>query len=541
MISRRSLMASAATIATLAPVTRALGKPAQGPVTADWASLAAHFKSPEWFRDAKLGLWSHWGPQCVPERGDWYGRKMYIQGDPYYEHHVRTYGHPSEFGFMEFNNMWQADKWQPEELVARYKAAGAKYIVSMANHHDNLDMFASSHHEWNTLRVGPKRDIVGTWEKAVRKAGLRFGVSNHSSHAWHWWQTAYGYDAEGPKAGVRYDAFRLTKADGAGKWWAGLDPQKLYTGPSMVVPDGINSIAAMNDWHGEHDRQWLETIPPNNPDFASNWLLRQMELAEKYRPDLIYMDNYGLPLEQYGLTAAAHYYNQSIAKTGRVDVVLTGKKLSAEQRLALTDDVERGFVDGIRAEPWQTCTCIGDWHYDRVLYERKGYKSAKQVMQRLMDIVSKNGNLLLSIPQRGDGSIDDEEEKILDGMARWMKINSEAVFASRPWHRFGEGPTKAVEGMQSEGKAAAFTAADIRFTTRKGKLYAAMLDWPEGASSIASLGKAALPHAKIGKVILLGHGALKFSQDAAGLHFNLPPAKSGAFVPVIRIEGAGLV
>jgi len=265
-----------------------------------------------------------------------------------------------------------------------------------------------------------------------------------------------------------------------------------------------------------------------------------MELVEKYSPDLVYMDNYGLPLERYGLAAAAHYYNRSIATNGKVDVVLTGKKLDSKQRLALTDDVERGFVDGIREQPWQTCTCIGNWHYDRELYERKGYKSAKQVVQRLMDVVSKNGNLLLSIPQRGDGSIDDEEEKILADMARWMKINREAVFASRPWRRFGEGPTKAAEGMQSEGKAAAFTAADIRFTTRKGKLYAAMLDWPDGTSAIASLGKTALPQAKIGKVFLLGHGALKFRQDAAGLYFNLPPAKSGAFVPIIRIEGAGL-
>lgn len=538
MLSRRSLLARTAAVAAASKTIPATAKTRQ--VEADWDSLASHFRCPEWFRDAKLGLWSHWGPQCVPERGDWYGRQMYIQGNPYYDHHVRTYGHPSETGFMEFIPQWRADKWDPAALVRKYKAAGAKYVVSMANHHDNLDMFASSHHEWNTTRVGPKRDIVGIWEKAVRKAGLRFGVSNHAAHAWHWWQTAYGYDAEGAKRGVRYDAFRLTKAGGAGKWWDGLDPQKLYTGPSMLVPDGIDRIAAMNAWHDAHDGQWLETLPVNNDFFAPNWLARQKELVEKYRPDLVYMDNYGLPLEQYGLEAAAHYYNQSIAKTGKIDVVLTGKKLSAEQRLALTDDVERGFVDGIRAEPWQTCTCIGDWHYNRELYERKGYKSARQVIQRLCDIVSKNGNLLLSIPQRGDGSIDDEEEKVLNGMARWMKVNSEAIFASRPWRRFGEGPTKAIEGMQSEDKATAFTSADIRFTTHKGNLYAAFLDWPQGMASIASLGKAALPDANIRRIFLLGYGPLKYVRDDSGLHLTLPSAKAGDFVPVIRIEGTAL-
>jgi len=531
MITRRGLLAGGAAALAAAP-THARHSP--GPVQPDWASLADHFRSPDWFRDAKLGLWSHWGPQCVPEFGDWYGRLMYMQGSPFYDHHLRTYGHPSRFGFMEFIPRWRAEKWQPETLVAKYKAAGAKYVVSMANHHDNLDMFASSHQPWNTTRVGPKRDIVGTWERAVRAAGLRFGVSNHGAHAWHWWQTAYGYDAEGPLKGVRYDAFRLRKADGKGKWWEGLDPQQLYTGPSMAAPDGIASIAAMNAWHDTHDGQWLETVPANNPGFAPNWLARQQELVEKYRPDLVYMDNYGLPLERFGLEAAAHYYNRSIAANGVVDVVLTGKKLSADQRRAITDDVERGFVEGIRAEPWQTCTCIGNWHYDRGLYERKGYKRAKQVVQRLLDVVSKNGNLLLSIPQRGDGSIDDEEEKVLDGMARWMAVNAQAIHGSRPWRRYGEGPARTGEGMHNENETS-FSAADIRFTTRGGALYAAVMDWPEGPVTIASLAGVAVE-----RVTLLGGGSLDFQRSDAGLRVTLPPPGPGGFVPVLRIEGGGI-
>ena len=532
MITRRGLLAGGAAALTARSSHARAGA---GPVRPDWASLADHFRSPDWFRDAKLGLWSHWGPQCVPEFGDWYGRLMYVQGSPFYEHHLRTYGHPSRFGFMEFIPRWKAEKWQPERLVAKYKAAGAKYIVSMANHHDNLDMFASSHQPWNTTRAGPKRDIVGTWERAARAAGLRFGVSNHGAHAWHWWQTAYGYDAEGPMKGVRYDAFRLRKADGKGKWWEGLDPQLLYTGPSMAAPDGIASIAAMNAWHDAHDGQWLETVPANNPGFAPNWLARQKELVEKYRPDLVYMDNYGLPLERFGLEAAAHYYNQSIAANGAVDVVLTGKKLSADQRRAITDDVERGFVEGIRAEPWQTCTCIGNWHYDRGLYERKGYKSAKQVVQRLLDVVSKNGNLLLSIPQRGDGSIDDEEEKVLDGMARWMAVNNEAIHGSRPWHRYGEGPARTGEGMHNENETS-FSTADIRFTTRGGALYAAVMDWPEAPVTIAALAGVAVE-----RVTLLGGGSLAFQRSDAGLRLTLPAPGPGDFMPVLRIEGGVLI
>ena len=238
-LTRRAALAAAASLAA----TPALARP-RGPFQGSWDLLAGGYKTPDWFRDAKLGIWSHWGPQCVPEFGDWYGRQMYQQGNYVYEHHLKTYGHPADFGFMEFIPRWKADRWDPDALMKRYVAAGAKYFMSMANHHDNLDMFDSRHHAWNTTRVGPRRDIVGTWEKVARAHGLRFGVSNHGAHAWHWWQTAYGYDAEGPRKGQRYDAFRLTRADGRGKWWEGLDPQALYTGRNMVIPDGIDSIAA---------------------------------------------------------------------------------------------------------------------------------------------------------------------------------------------------------------------------------------------------------------------------------------------------------
>ena len=529
MLTRRDLLGAGAASAIIGTEAGA------APVAADWQAFVAAYEAPGWFRDAKFGIWSHWGPQCVPEYGDWYGRLMYVQGNPFYEHHLRTYGHPSRTGFLDIIGRWKAEAWDPQALMDRYVKAGARYFVSMANHHDNLDTFDSAHHEWNTLRVGPKRDIVGTWEKVAREAGLRFGVSNHSSHAWHWWQTAYGYDGEGPMKGRRYDAYWLRKCHGKGTWWEGLDPQELYTGPSFVPPEGIDSIQAMNDWHNARDGQWMEHAPPHNPGFVRKWLLRQKDLVEKYRPDLVYLDDSRIPFGRTGIEAVAHYYNQSLAWHGKIDGVLTAKQLSHYQRHGIVEDVERGFVEEIRAQPWQTCTCIGNWHYDRGLYERHGYKSAKTVVQRLADIVSKNGNLLLSIPQRGDGSIDSDEEKILAELASWFAVNGEAIYGTRPWRVFGEGPTRPKAGHMAEGKAEPFTSADIRFTTKGGTLYAILMDWPEGETAIASLAGAAVE-----RVEMLSGPPVAFRQDADALRFRLPPAEARAFAPALRIHGGGV-
>ena len=534
LISRRGLLAGGGATA----LAGAAG--AQGPVAPRWPSLAAGYRVPDWFRDSKFGIWAHWGPQCVPEFGDWYGRLMYVQGTPFHAHHVRTYGHPSRTGFLDIIGRWKAERWRPEELLSSFVAAGARYLVAMANHHDNFDNFDSAFHSWNSVRVGPKRDIVGTWAPLVREAGLRFGVSNHSSHAWHWWQTAYGYDSEGPMRGRRYDAYWLRKRHGRGTWWDGLDPQELYTGPYYVPPAGIGSIAAMNAWHDKRDGQWLEGAPQANMAFVRNWLLRQMDLVEKYRPDLVYFDNYGIPFGQAGLDAVAHYYNHSLRRRGAIDVVLTAKRLSAYERRAIVEDVERGYLGEIRPEPWQTDTCIGNWHYDRGLYERRGYKSAEQVVQRLADVVSKNGNLLLSIPIRGDGSIDDEEDRILAELADWTARNGEAIYGSRPWRRFGAGPTLAPAGMQTESQAKPFTAGDIRFTAKRGALYAIFLAWPQGETAIGSLGRRSLSGAAIERVELLGGPPLAFRQVDDALLFELPRPGAGQFVPALRILGSGL-
>ncbi len=545
MFTRRRFIGSgvASTLAMRAyAAPLATGPAAAGPVTADWTSLAAAWRMPDWFRDAKFGIWAHWGAQAVPEFGDWYGRLMYVQGDPFYRHHLDHYGHPSKTGFLDITNLWKAEQWQPETLIGLYKQAGARYFTSLACHHDNLDTFDSAHHAWNTLRVGPKRDIVGGWEKAARAAGLRFGVSNHSSHSWHWYQTAYGYDTEGPLTGKRYDAARLRREDGAGTWWEGLDPQELYNGPYFAPPDGIASIKAMNAWHDAHDGVWLESRPPGTRGeaYAAQWLARQKDLVAKYRPDLVYFDDYGLPLGQAGIEAAADYYNRAIEWHGTPDVVLTGKQLSPYQLYGITEDVERGFAADIRPHPWQTDTCIGSWFYDRPLAERHGYKPAKAVVQRLCDVVSKNGNLLLSVPLRPDGTHDADELAILADLARWFAINGDGIYGTRPWRMFGEGPNVPPTGMQSEAAMKPYTAQDVRITTSGGGLNLFLLDTPEGELRIACLGRRAA-RGTIARITLNGGGAVAFVQDEDALRLTLPALAADQFVPGLRIEGSGLV
>ncbi|CCW16018.1 Alpha-L-fucosidase [Sphingobium indicum BiD32] len=533
---RRGILAGLAAMPVLPALARN-GGIMSGPVQPTWPSLVEHYRTPDWFRDAKFGIWSHWGAQAVPEQGDWYGRFLYMQGHPMYRQHLEAYGHPADTGMMDVLNRWTAERWDPQALMQRFVKAGAKYFVSLACHHDNLDCYDSRHHAWNSMRVGPKRDIVGIWAKAARAAGLRFGVSNHASHAWHWYQPAYAYDAEGPRKGERYDAYRLSRADGAGKWWQGLDPQTLYTGRHMVAPDGIESMSAMDQWHAAHNGQWIETAPPGDAHYARQWLLRQIDLIAKYRPDFCYMDNHELPFGPIGLAAAADYYNRSIQWHGKVDVVLTAKQLKPYARGAMVQDVERGFSDHLWEEPWQTDTCIGDWFYNRARFTDKSYVSAEAVLQRLADVVSKNGNLLLSVPQRGDGTIDAEAENILDDLGAWMAVNEVAIFGSRPFHIYGEGPTQLAAGMQNEGAFKGFDTRDVRFTVKDGALYIFFLKPPRAKARIAALGKARWA-GRIARATLLGHGEIAHSHGQACLELDM--TTSPAIVPVVRIDGSGI-
>jgi alpha-L-fucosidase len=473
----------------------------------------------------------------VPEQGDWYARRMYIQGDKDYEYHVRNYGHPSKFGFMEIQHLWKAERWEPEKLIALYKRAGAKYFFALGTHHDNFDAYDSKYHAWNSVAIGPKKDIVGTWAKVARAHGLRFGISNHSSWAPRWLQPAYAYDGEGPFAGVRYDAYTLTKADGKGRWWDGLDPQDLYTGPSVVMPDGLTSAQAVRDWLNKNT-----SLGAGNPmpaaGFCENWFIRCQDMVDKYQPDILYFDTNELPLGQAGLDVVAHYYNSSAARNGgRVDVVVNGKHIKREHTGSFVEDIERGIANGIRPEPWQTDTCIGDWHYSRPIAESNGYKTVPQVVGMLADVVSKNGNLMLNIPVRGDGTIDEHEVAFLEGLAAWMEINGEGIFATRPWKIYGEGPTQ----LAGREQKTAYTPADIRFTTKGDTLYAFVLAWPESRSVLIkslATNSPQLESRRVADVSLLGYGdRLEWAQSADGLAVKFPETPVGEHAVTLRIKG----
>lgn len=514
------------TIGTLCPAAEPLPAVrilAPGPFKPTWESLAGGYQCPEWFRDAKLGIWAHWGAQSVPEEGDWYARNIYLQHHPQYAAHLAKYGHPADFGFMEIDHLWRAERWEPDRLMDLFVKAGARYFVAMATHEDNFDAYRSRYHDWNSVNVGPKRDIIGEWARSARAHGLRFGVSNHSSHTWHWFQTAYGYDPEGPRAGERYDAFRLTKADGKGKWWEGLDPQDLYgrPQPNMVLPDGIATRREAQKWHDAHNLPWTEEPPPNQPEFADNWFFRVQDLVDQYDPDFLYLDNTELPLGQAGLDLAAHFYNANIARHGgKLDGVLTAKGLSEAHRPAVTQDYERSVSNGgIQPAPFETGTCIGQWHYKKDL----DYKTVGQVVRMLVDVVSKNGTLLLSIPQRGDGTIDDREVVFLEGLAAWTQVNGEGIFGSRPWLTFGEGPTQVPRGRAADS-VIPYTQEDIRFTTKDGHLYAFVLHPPDRPLVVHSLGLGSEFGRPIASITLVGSAeSVRWRQTDTAVEID-PPA-----------------
>jgi alpha-L-fucosidase len=527
----------AATNKNFVPVSTNAEPVAPGKFKPTWESLS-QYQCPEWFRDAKFGIWAHWGPQCQPEAGDWYARHMYVEGHHQYKTHVAQYGHPSEFGFKDVINEWKAEKWEPEKLVALYKRVGAKYFFAMANHHDNLDLWDSKYQPWNSVAVGPKKDVIAGWAKAAKAQGLPFGVSVHASHAWSWYETAQGADKNGPKAGAPYDG-KLTKADGKGKWWEGLDPQDLHEQRHQPSPgfETANSVHARWNWGGG--------VSQPDQAYCEKFYNRTVDLINKYQPDLIYFDDTALPLwpvSDAGLKIAAHFYNSTLARTkGASDGVLFGKILDETQLKTMVWDIERGVPNRALPYPWQTDTCIGGWHYNRYEYDKNRYKSAKTVIHMLADIVSKNGNLLLNVPVRGDGSIDEKEVAVLEGIAGWMETNRECIFGTRPWKVFGEGPASdgaelSAQGF-NEGRGKPFTAEDFRFTAKGDTLYAIQLGWPTNAVNIKSLGKSAgLLGKSIGTVEILGSSeTLEWQQADDALVIQAPKNRPSDIAIVFKV------
>lgn len=511
----------------------------QGKFQPTWNSLE-NYQVPEWFRNAKFGIWAHWGPQCVEGSGDWMARSMYLEGSSEYKHHVEHYGHPSEVGFKDIIPLFKAEKWDPDKLVEFYKKIGAQYFFALGNHHDNFDLWDSKYQPWNSKNMGPKRDILAEWEKAARKYELPFGISFHADHAWTWYEPAQRYDKKGPKAGIPYDG-TLTKADGKGKWWEGYDPQDLYAQNHPMSEKSWADGMIHSQW------AWGNGACLPTQEYCTNFYDRTVDAINRYNPDLIYFDVTVAPfypVSDAGLKIAAHFYNHNIAThKGKLEAVMLSKILDENQRKAIVWDVERGAPNQIMEQPWQSCSCIGGWHYNTAIYENNWYKSAADVVKLLVDIVSKNGNLLLSVPLRADGTFDEKEEKILNEFGEWMNINKEAIFDTRPWKVFGEGPIAEADikinaqGF-NEGAYSKATAQEIRFTQTKKALYATVLAWPEdGKVVIKSLSaNQKLYSGRIKKVELLGYGNLDFIRTSEGLQINLPEKKLNNIAPVLKIR-----
>jgi alpha-L-fucosidase len=305
------------------------------------------------------------------------------------------------------------------------------------------------------------------------------------------------------------------------------------------MPDGFTTVAAANQWHEANDRPWNEGVPTMNQGFAENWFLRCQDLVDTYDADLLYFDDSELPLGQYGIDMVTHYYNSSVRKRGKVDVVVTAKDIKPEHVGSVTLDIERGKANGILAQPWQTDTCIGDWYYSRSLFDTHKYKTPTFVIHSLIDIISRNGNLLLSIPLRGDGTIDEDEHAFLANLSSWMQVHGSAIYGTRPFSVFGEGPPDAASaGTFNEKRQRAYTAEDIRFVTKGDTLYAFAFVWPnDGKLLIKTLGRgsAAFPR-PVQRVELAGAGRIAFDQDASGLHLTLPASPPNPYAYAFTIH-----
>lgn len=476
----------------------------RGPFKPTWDSLL-QYDAPEWYQDAKFGIWAHWSPQCVPEAGDWYARNMYLQDQRQYKYQLEHYGPPSQFGYKDLCAQWTLLNWDPDELIARYKKAGARIFISLANHHDGFDAWDSKHQPWNAAALGPHRDVVGNWAAAARRQGLRFGVTVHQARNWWWFQPSHGADTTGPLAGVPYDG-DLTAGEGMDEWWQGFDPQRLYgvKHPFDALPD---------------------------VSYVKNFYDRTRDLIDQHNPDLLYFDNSLLPLGWGGMNIGAYFYNHSLrTNSGRMEAVLNIKEVPEHLVKSVVADFERGLTSDIQKYPWQSETCIGDWHYNRELYEKPGdfggYLPPRDAIHWMIDTVSKNGTFILNIPGKPDGTIDSKEIAVLDGITAWMQVNGEAIYETRPWKVYGEGPNSVKAGSFQGNSISKLGEKDIRFTRNKANnvVYAIVLGWPAEPIVVQSLGlSASTQPGKIARVELIGTDErLNWKQTGEGLRVELP-------------------
>jgi alpha-L-fucosidase len=472
---------------------------AAGPYRPEWESLQ-NYNVPDWYKDAKFGIFIHWGVYSVPAfASEWYPRVMYIEGSDAYKHHIATYGTQDKFGYKDFIPRFKAEKFDPPAWARLFKEAGAKYVVPVFEHHDGFTMYDSGLSDWTAAKMGPHRDLWGDLAKAVRAEGLHFGASSHRVE------------------------------------------HNFFLGVGRVIPSDIND-PKYADFYGPAHR-WLEAKrgTPLSNDFTfvskawtDDWLARSAEIVEKYHPDVMYFDWWiGQASVRENLTRfAAFYYNQSEKWGGRIGVI-NYKDFAMDEKAAVLD-LERGQLAGIRRLYWQTDTSVSNksWGY----IENDTFKSPEFVVHQLIDIVSKNGNLLLNIGPRSDGTIPDEVQQVLRDVGAWLKVNGEAIYGTRAWHVYGEGPTKVTEGSFHDTDTMPYTAEDFRFTKKGDALYAIEMGWPsKGEAVIHSLGTAP-GQSKVRSVALLGAGSsLAFEQQEDGLHIRLPDRPPGKHAYAFRI------